>query len=95
MFYKVMLIFRQAFHLSIQYPTHLLLTFQWYDKKWWLKENNSASGINLTCSGKDRESVLPYSLAFDFVQMDFVEDQNVMTDVGIVRDYIYTITIIL
>lgn len=74
----------QAFHLGVRYPTHLLLTFQWYDQRWWLKENGVAD-VHLTCTADERESVLPHSLAFNFVLADLLKEENVKTDIGIVR----------
>ena len=73
----------QAFHLGIRYPTHLLLTFQWYDERWWL-EDNDVSDVNLTCSGEERESVLRYSLAFNFILVDLLNDKNITTNVGMI-----------
>ena len=67
----------------MRYPTHLLLTFQWYDKEWWLKKHGVAD-VPLTCSGKERESVLPYSLAFNFVLTDLWKERDVTTDIGLV-----------
>ena len=77
----------QAFHHDIHYPTHLLLTFQWYNERWWLKENG-ITDVNLTCSADERESILPYSLAFNFLSLDHLKDHNVTTDVGIVSGVI-------
>ena len=76
----------QAFHRNAYYPTHLLLTFQWYEEQWWLKENG-ASDVNLTCSAEERESVLIHSLVFNFVLSDHLKDENVTNDVGIVRKF--------
>jgi hypothetical protein len=76
----------QAFHLSAHYPTHLLLTFHWYEERWWLKEN---SDVSLTCTAEERESVLVHSLGFNFIlpPASLRKNQNVTTDVyvGIVR----------
>ena len=47
---------------------------------------NDGSDVNLTCSGEERESVLQYSLAFNFILVDLLTDQDITTDVGIVRD---------
>ena len=59
------------------------MTFQWYDEKWWLKERG-AFDDKLTCSGKERESVLLHTLAFNYILTDLLKAQNVTTDVGIV-----------
>ena len=59
------------------------MTFQWYDEKWWLKERG-AFGNNLTCSGKERESVLLHTLAFNFILTDLLKARNVTADIGIV-----------
>ena len=67
----------------MRYPTHLLLTFQWYDEDWWLKDSGMP-GVNLSCSGEERESVLPHSLAFNFLQMDVMNDPDLTTAIGIV-----------
>ena len=75
----------QAFHHGVHYPTHLLLTFQWYEERWWLKENRAGSDVNLTCTAEQREGVLMHSLAFNFVLLDFLKNQDVTTDVEIVR----------
>ena len=80
----IMIKFLQAFCRGIHYPTHLLLTFQWYEERWWLKESG-ASDVNLTCTAEERESVLMHSLAFNFVLSDYLKNQDVTTDVGIVR----------
>ena len=81
---KTTLKFLQAFCHGVHYPTHLLLTFQWYEERWWLKENG-ASDVNLTCTAEERETVLMHSLAFNFVLSDYLKNQDVTTDVGIVR----------
>ena len=77
-------IYIQAFRRGVRYPTHLLLTFQWYEERWWLKENG-ASDVNLTCTAEERERVLTHSLAFNFVLSDYLKNRDVTTDVGIVR----------
>ena len=77
--------YMQAFRRGVHYPTHLLLTFQWYEERWWLKENRAGSDVNLTCTAEQREGVLMHSLAFNFVLLDFLKNQDVTTDVEIVR----------
>ena len=80
----------QAFHVGTHYPTHLLLTFHWYEERWWLKEN---SDVSLTCTAEERESVLVYSLAFNFIlpPVSHRKNENVTTDVGIVSLYKFRI----
>ena len=48
----------QAYHRNIRYPTHLLLTYQWYSPNWWLVEDQ-----NYTCTGEQRGEVLHMTLS--------------------------------
>ena len=67
----------QAYHRRLRYPRHLFLTPGWYVHNWWKVEDQ-----NFSCTAKQRESVLPGSLAFLFT--DFLQDRNMTTDTGIV-----------
>ena len=68
----------QAFHRGIKFPVHLLMTAAWYAPRWWLLEDEA-----YTCTAKERESVLPTSLAF--LHFEFLKDLNRTTTTGIVR----------
>ena len=54
------------------------MTAAWYAPRWWLLEDEA-----YTCTAKERESVLPTSLAF--LHFEFLKDLNRTTTTGIVR----------
>ena len=54
------------------------MTAAWYTPRWWLLEDE-----NYTCTAKERESVLPTSLAF--LHFEFLKDLNLTTTMGIVN----------
>ena len=61
-------------------PQYMFLTYAWYSAEWW-KVNSE----NLTCTVKQRESILTTTLAFQTSQfLDEVEDANLTTTPGIV-----------
>ena len=67
----------QAYHLNLHYPHHTFITTGWFAPKWWLVEDPL-----LSCTPRQRESVLP--LSFAVIQYVFIEDHNMTTDTGIV-----------
>ena len=50
----------QAYQQNIRYPTHMLLTLQWYGPEWWLVEDKSYS-----CTGEQRAEVLDMTISVD------------------------------
>lgn len=58
----------QAYHHNIRYPTHLLVTFQWYGSNWWLVEDQ-----NYTCTGEERGEVLDMTLSVDIFGSSYLD----------------------
>ena len=50
----------QAYQQNIRYPTHMLLTFQFYGTEWWLVEDQ-----NYSCTGEQRGEVLDMTISAD------------------------------
>ena len=69
----------QAYHHNIRYPTHILLTFQWYNSHWWLVEDR-----NYTCTGEQRAQVLHMALSMDIYDIGYVDRENYNTTMDIV-----------
>ena len=69
----------QAYHHNVRYPTHMLLTYQWYDPQWWQVEDQ-----NYTCSGKQREEVLHMTLSVTIFNTSFVDRESYNTSMNIV-----------
>ena len=69
----------QAYHRDIQYPTHLLLTYQWYSPQWWLVEDQ-----NYTCTGKQRGEVLHRTLSVTIFNTSYVDRENYNASMNIV-----------
>ena len=71
--------FTQAYHRNIRYPTHLLLTFQWYSPQWWLVEDQ-----NYTCTGEQRGEALHMTLSVDIFNTSHVDKANYQSSMNIV-----------
>ena len=69
----------QAYHRDIRYPTHLLLTYQWYSPQWWLVEDQ-----NYTCTGEQIGEVLHRTLSVNIFNTDSVDSENHTTSMNIV-----------
>ena len=69
----------QAYHRNIRYPTHLLLTYQWYGPNWWLVEDQ-----NYTCTGEQRGEVLHMTLSMDIYNSSYPDNGDNYTSMNIV-----------
>ena len=69
----------QAYHRNIRYPTHLLLTYQWYSPNWWLVEEQ-----NDTCTGEQRAEVLHMTLSVDIFNSSYLDNEGYYTSMNIV-----------
>lgn len=69
----------QAYHRNITYPTHLLMTFQWYSTEWWLEEDQ-----NYTCTGEQRAEVLHHTLSVTNFDTSYLDRENLNTTMNIV-----------
>ena len=69
----------QAYHRNIRYPSHLLLTYQWYSPNWWLVEDQ-----NYTCTGEQRGEVLHMTLSVNIFNTSHVDTGNYTTSMNIV-----------
>ena len=69
----------QAYYRDIRYPTHLLLTYQWYSPQWWLVEDQ-----NYSCTGEQRGEVLDRTLSVTIFNTSYVDRENYNTSMNIV-----------
>ena len=69
----------QAYHRNIRYPTHLLLTYQWYSSNWWLVEDQ-----NYTCTGEQRGEVLHMTLSVNIFSESLLDRSFTNTTMNIV-----------
>ena len=75
-------IYMQAYHHNIRYPTHSLLTFQWYNPQWWLVDDQDS-----TCTGEQRGQVLNRALSMAVHDTSYVDRENYNTTMNIVGYY--------
>ena len=75
----------QAYEHGIRYPQYLFLFYGWYSDNWWVGTESEQKDISERypgCTVKQRESVVPYSLAP--LQAEFLMNESIEIDSGIV-----------